>query len=88
MADNAYFESLIDLIKLESSEEAVKIRNLIMKRIATEGTVTASRIPAPRNITELGGYINLLSTLKEDEMLRQTLASALGVSYLSMSKDL
>jgi len=39
-----------------------------------------SRIPAPRNITEIGGYINLLETLNQPELRAQTLASILGVA--------
>ena len=83
-ASTDYYQYLLEFLKQEASEEAVKIRNLMMRRIATEGTVTASRIPAPKNITELGGYINLLTSLGEDEMRRQTIAAALGVPYLSM----
>ena len=83
-ATTDYYQYLMEFLKQETSEEAIKIRNLMMKRIATEGSVTASRIPAPKNITELGGYINLLTSLGEDEMRRQTIAAALGVPYLSL----
>ena len=83
-----YNKYLMEFLKQESSEEAVKIRNLLMKRIATEGTVVASRIPAPKNITELGGYINLLASLGENEMLRNTIASALGVPHLSIPDNI
>jgi hypothetical protein len=36
--------------------------------------------PRPRNITEVGGYLNLLETLIETEMRSQVLASILGVA--------
>jgi hypothetical protein len=42
--------------------------------------VIGSRIPPPRNISEIGGYINLLSTLNENTMRQQTLAGILGVA--------
>lgn len=83
-----YYQYLVEILKQEASEEAAKIRNLMMKRIATEGTVIASRIPAPRNITEVGGYLNLLASLGEDEMRRQMIASALGVPHLSIPDDI
>ena len=48
--------------------------------LALQGDVIQSRIPAPRNITEIGGYLNLLQTLGQAEMRTQTLAGALGVA--------
>jgi hypothetical protein len=48
--------------------------------MALEGDVIGSRIPPPRNISEIGGYLNLLGTLKESAMREQTLAGILGVA--------
>jgi hypothetical protein len=42
--------------------------------------VVPSRVPAPRNITEIGGYINLLGTLNQIDMRSQVLAGILGVA--------
>jgi hypothetical protein len=53
---------------------------MILRRMALEGDVIGSRIPPPRNISEIGGYLNLLTTLKEDAMREQTLAGILGVA--------
>ncbi|MGH7153380.1 MAG: hypothetical protein ACREF3_05575, partial [Acetobacteraceae bacterium] len=39
-----------------------------------------SRVPPPANITEIGGYMNLLATLKESAMREQALAGILGVA--------
>jgi hypothetical protein len=83
-----YNHYLGELLRQETSEEAAKIRHFMMKRIATEGSTAVSRIPAPKNITELGGYINLLTSMREDEMLRKTVASALGIPHLSMPDDI
>ena len=37
-ASTDYYKYLVEILKQEASEEAAKIRNLMMKRIATEGT--------------------------------------------------
>ena len=55
--------ALAELIKNETSDDAVKYKNLILKRIAEETDVKPTRIPAPLNITELGGYYNLLEEM-------------------------
>jgi hypothetical protein len=39
-----------------------------------------SRVPPPLNITEIGGYVNLLTNLKQTDMLSQVLAGILGVA--------
>jgi len=48
--------------------------------MALEGDVIGSRIPPPRNISEIGGYINLLGTLKEKAIREQAIAGILGVA--------
>ena len=67
------------LLEQETSAEMLKIRQLIMLRMALEGEVRASRIPAPANITEVGGYYNLLAKQKEKALQRQAVSSALGL---------
>lgn len=83
------FQSLIEkLLSNNESEEMQKIRQLLLLRAALETEVKATRIPVPRNITEVGGYYNLLADLetkkaaKADEiqsMLTQIVSSALGL---------
>jgi hypothetical protein len=73
------------LLESETDPEVLELKKLILKRIATESDIKASRIPAPLNITEVGGYYNLLMKLKKEDdkqaaiMLRQMLASVLGL---------
>jgi len=77
------------VLEQESSEEMQKIKLQILRRIATESDIKPSRIPAPMNITEIGGYFNLMMKLKKEEeaaqqkaysdMLKQTLTSILGL---------
>lgn len=78
--DNELYSALIDIIRQESSPEAVEARNLMLKRIAMAGDITPSRIPAPLNITEIGGYINLLESIKQENLRNRMLASVLGVA--------
>lgn len=77
--DNYLFELASKLLEQETSEEMAEIKRMIYRRIAKESDIKLSRIPAPMNITEIGGYFNLLMKLNQQEMLRQTLASILGL---------
>ncbi len=72
--------AFFDLIRNASSPDALEAQNIILRRIALEGDVVNSRVPAPRNISEIGGYLNLLTDLNEIEMRSQVLAGILGVS--------
>ena len=51
------------LLEHEVSPEVLEIRKMILRRIATESDIRPSRIPAPMNITQVGGYVNLLMQL-------------------------
>jgi hypothetical protein len=72
--------NLVNVLNNATSPDALEAQTIIMRRIALEGDVIGSRIPPPRNITEIGGYINLLGTLHEPTMREQALAGALGVA--------
>ena len=77
MAD---IESLAaQLLENENSPEMLAIKRQMLRRVAMESDVKASRIPAPLNITEIGGYLNLLEKINSQEMIRQTLTSILGL---------
>lgn len=78
--DNELYSALLDIIKQENSPEAEGARNMMLRRIATAGDIAPSRIPAPQNITEIGGYINLLESIKQDDLRNRMLASTLGVA--------
>jgi hypothetical protein len=73
-------QSLIGLVQNATSPDALEAQNMILRRMALEGDVIGSRIPPPRNISEIGGYLNLLGTLKESAMREQALAGILGVA--------
>jgi hypothetical protein len=72
--------ALAGILQASTSPDALAAQNLLLRRLATEGDVFSSRIPAPKNITEVGGYFNLLETLGETVMREQALAAALGVA--------
>jgi hypothetical protein len=73
-------QTLLELVKNASSSEAMEAQNILLRRLALQGDVTSSRVPPPRNITEIGGYINLLTSLNEHEMRSQSLAGIMGVA--------
>jgi hypothetical protein len=72
--------SLLSLVTSATSGDALEAQNIILRRIALEGDVVPSRVPAPLNITQIGGYINLLGKLNEAAMRSQVLAGILGVA--------
>jgi len=72
--------SLISTLQAATSPDLLEAQSIILRRIALEGDVVGARIPPPQNISQIGGYINLLRTLKESVMLEQALAGALGVA--------
>jgi len=76
------------LLEQETDPKVQAIKLKILERIAAESDIKPSRIPAPLNITEIGGYFNLMIKLKQEamlektlteEMLKQTLTSILGL---------
>lgn len=73
-------DALINILQSAGSTEAQQAQTILLRRLALEGDVTPSRIPAPRNITEIGGYLNLLADLSQPEMRAQMLAGILGVA--------
>jgi hypothetical protein len=79
MEDDKLIESLMKLLEQVVSPEDAEIRRLILRRMALESDIKPSRIPAPLNITEIGGYFNLLMKLNQTEMLRQMLSITLGL---------
>jgi hypothetical protein len=73
-------DALTDALRNATSPEMMQAQLILARRLALEGGVFPSRIPSPRNITEVGGYLNLLETLGQPELRAQVLASALGVA--------
>lgn len=71
---------LTSLIASASTPEMQQAQALLLQRLALEGSVIPSRIPAAANVSEVGGYINLLTALGQDDMRTQMLGAALGLA--------
>lgn len=73
-------QSLLDVLAASQSTDMQQAQAFLLRRLALEGDVVPSRLPAPLNISEMGGYINLLGTLAMTDARSQMLASALGIA--------
>ena len=77
-AEDRALDALTKILESAISPEMNEAQQIILRRLALSGDLFPSRIPPPRNISEVGGYLNLVAT---DPILRaQVLASALGVA--------
>jgi hypothetical protein len=79
-AVDALLGALTNLIAGAVTPEAQQAQVLLLQRLALEGSVIPSRIPPPANITQVGGYINLLTSLGESDLRSQLLGAALGLA--------
>lgn len=73
-------DALIDVIQKSATPELAQTQLLMARRLALSGNVVPSRIPAPKNITEVGGYLNLLESLSARDLRSEMLSSVLGVA--------
>ena len=71
---------LVELMRTGTRPDVLEAQRVLLQRLATQGDVFPSRIPAPLNITEVGGYLNLLQSLGQDGVQGEAIASALGVA--------
>ena len=78
MAETDINSLLASLMQQGTDPVLVELRNLLLKRIAAECDIKPSRIQAPLNITEIGGYYNLLAKTT-NKAQRQMLSSILGL---------
>ena len=73
-------KTIISILETTNSPAIQRAREVIAHRLAIAGDVAPSRIPAPRNITEIGGYINLLTDYDEQNQRSRMIAAALGIA--------
>lgn len=77
-AEDRAIDALTKILESSISPEMTEAQQLILRRLATSGDLFPSRVPPPLNITEVGGYLNLVA---DDPVLTsQVLAAALGVA--------
>ena len=79
-APDAITEALVELMRTAVRPDVLEAQRVLLQRLAYQGDVFPSRIPPPRSITEVGGYLNLLQDLGQDEVRAGAVASALGVA--------
>lgn len=86
--NNDIMAALANMLNSEASKEVQEAKLKLLQRIASETEVKPSRIPSPLNITEIGGYFNLIEQVdaenaklkdKKCEMQLSLIASALGL---------
>jgi hypothetical protein len=73
-------DALVDALRSATSPEMMQAQLILARRLALEGDVFPARVPPPLNITQVGGYLNLLETLDQPELRAQVLAATLGVA--------
>jgi len=73
-------QTLLNVLTTSQSPDMLQAQSFLLRRLALEGDVVPSRLPAPLNVSEMGGYINLLGTLGMTDARSQMLASALGIA--------
>jgi hypothetical protein len=73
-------DAMIDVLQKATSPEMMQVQLILAQRLALAGSVIPSRVQEPQNITEIGGYLNLLDELQAPELRGQVLASILGVA--------
>lgn len=73
-------DALVAILQSANSPEMLQAQQMLIRRMVLSGDVVPSRIPAPANITEIGGYLNLLEALQQPELRAQALASIFGVA--------
>lgn len=75
-----WMDALVELMKSGVRPDVLEAQRVLLQRLAAQGDVFPARIPAPRNITEVGGYLNLLESAGQADVRSAAVASALGVA--------
>jgi hypothetical protein len=73
-------DALVELMRAGVRPDVLEAQRLLLQRLANQGDVFPSRVPLPRNITEVGGYLNLLERAGQIDMRLSAVAGALGVA--------
>lgn len=79
-AFTSMMDVLIEIMRSGVRPDVLEAQRILLQRLAHQGDVFPARIPAPRNITEIGGYLNLLERAGLLETRASAVASALGVA--------
>ncbi len=73
-------QTLLNVLTASQSPDMLQAQAFLLRRLALEGDVVPSRLPAPLNVSEMGCWVNLLGTLGMTDARSQMIASALGIA--------
>lgn len=73
-------EVLTELMRTATRPDVLEAQRVLLQRLAHQGDVFPSRMPPPLNITEVGGYLNLLAEMGMAEARANAVSSALGIA--------
>lgn len=73
-------DALVELVRSGVRPDVLEAQRVLLQRLSTQGDVFPARIPAPLNITEVGGYLNLLERAGHLDLRSSAMAGALGIA--------
>jgi hypothetical protein len=79
-ASDEVLATLVEIMRSGVRPDVIEAQRLLLHRLATQGDVFPSRVPAPLNITEVGGYLNLLDQAGQFDSRMQAITAALGIA--------
>lgn len=79
-ATDTITETIVSLLKEPDDPALLEAQALLARRIASSAAIAPIRVPEPQNITEMGGYLNLLERAGEDTTRLQAISAALGLA--------
>ncbi|QAY60991.1 hypothetical protein ET475_14005 [Microbacterium protaetiae] len=82
-AEDRALDALVSVIQSSAGPGAAQAQALLLRRLALDGDIIPTRMPAVRNVTEAAGYLNLLDTLGQRQTMLDVLSGALGVASAS-----
>lgn len=72
--------ALVELMRTGTRPEVLDAQRVLLMRLAQQGDLFPSRVPPPLNVTEVGGYLNLLAADGHTDLRTAAVASALGLA--------
>ncbi len=73
-------QALVNILQAGANPQTIQLQQALLRRLVLESDAVSSRLPPPKNITEMGGYINLLKHLGLTNLRTELLASTLGIA--------
>lgn len=80
-------DALVELIRTGVRPDVLEAQRVLLQRLSTQGDVFPARIPAPLNITEIGGYLNVLERAGLNDLRSSAVSGALGIAGPALSGE-